>query len=422
MRHLTFASIALLIYCNLVLVEAQQCRSYNRKSGYCVSIMTCPPLLRLLQNNPTVQELRQLQRLTCGFDNQDPKVCCPYSVITPPLSSTSDRLAAPPVKETSAETTPTSTSTTTTKKPLNVNEIEDRQNFSSHSKFALIPKLSECSEVFVTRDRVVGGKHVDHGTYPWMARIGYQYRTGKKLTYYCGGSIINKRYILTAAHCTEGLDEYIPKEVRLGENDVKTETDCNEEYHICSKAEDYKIEKIIPHSNYSTSTKHNDISLIRVDRDISFESYFIKPICLPFLKEYDIENLTLPSGLDSAKAIVAGWGRTVANKNDGSDSLLDVVLPLKTNEECQSIYTRRVIISPKQICAGGEAGMDSCGGDSGGPLITFRSVNAMTKRTKLFQTGVVSYGPVNCGVGGLPGVYARVSQYLDWILENIEPS
>ena len=78
-------------------------------------------------------------------------------------------------------------------------------------------------------------------------------------------------------------------------------------------------------------------------------------------------------------------------------------------------------ISKDQICAGGEAGMDSCGGDSGGPLIAPVNTNEPSKPVKLFQLGVVSYGPVNCGAGGLPGVYARVSQYLKWILDNIEP-
>lgn len=82
------------------------------------------------------------------------------------------------------------------------------------------------------------------------------------------------------------------------------------------------------------------------------------------------------------------------------------------------------------MCAGGLDGMDSCGGDSGGPIAipipikvtTQNPVSAKTKlRPRYFQLGVVSFGPTHCGVGGIPGVYSRVSAYKEWILDNIEP-
>ena len=72
--------------------------------------------------------------------------------------------------------------------------------------------------------------------------------------------------------CREWTFGFHRKTIRLGEFDVRKETDCNTEYGLCSKADDYNIERITGHKNYSTSTKQNDISLIRVDRDITFNS------------------------------------------------------------------------------------------------------------------------------------------------------
>jgi len=103
---------------------------------------------------------------------------------------------------------------------------------------------------------------------------------------------------------------------------------------LCTVPVDYKVEKIITHPLHNTVTKHNDIALIRVTQDINFDNCkswsltdllgiqtysldinvfygiiridFIKPVCLPFLKEY---GLTLPEGLENSNATVAGWGR-----------------------------------------------------------------------------------------------------------------
>lgn len=71
------------------------------------------------------------------------------------------------------------------------------------------------------------------------------------------------------------------------------------------------------------------------------------------------------------------------------------------------------------MCAGGKDGKDSCGGDSGGPLIV--KMQATTYDIRTFQQGIVSYGPKICGIQGLPGVYTRVAYYMDWILDNLKP-
>lgn len=86
--------------------------------------------------------------------------------------------------------------------------------------------------------------------------------------------------------------------------------------------------------------------------------------------------------------------------------------------QCNQVYgSRNVILNEKQMCAGGEKGKDSCNGDSGGPLMTIDHSNKL--QPYMYCAGIVSFGPKACGMEGWPGVYTRVSAYMDWIVENI---
>lgn len=115
---------------------------------------------------------------------------------------------------------------------------------------------------------------------------------------------------------------------------------------------------------------------------------------------------------------VSGWGLT--ETMSFSDNLLMVHLPAITNEECNKAYRRlpkKVKINYKQMCAGGVKGRDACSRDSGGPL---QSPAIYNKNVRFVQYGIVSYGYSRCGTEGIPGVYTKVSYYMDWILDNID--
>lgn len=86
--------------------------------------------------------------------------------------------------------------------------------------------------------------------------------------------------------------------------------------------------------------------------------------------------------------------------------------------ECAKVFNRvsREIID-NQMCAGGNAGEDSCRGDSGGALMG----EQLGTSNNWFAVGVVSYGPSPCGTPGWPGVYTRVGAYVDWILSKVRP-
>lgn len=101
-----------------------------------------------------------------------------------------------------------------------------------------------------------------------------------------------------------------------------------------------------------------------------------------------------------------------------SETLLKVEIPTVPFDKCKNTYSRQANLTHRQLCAGGQNQKDSCQGDSGGPLHLVGTIN---KVAKFIQHGIVSFGPKLCGSEGNPGVYTKVSYYMDWILDNMKP-
>ncbi|CAK9821367.1 unnamed protein product [Anthophora retusa] len=239
-----------------------------------------------------------------------------------------------------------------------------------------------------TQKRIVGGIETQVNQYPWMALMMFRGR------FYCGGSVISSRYVLTAAHCVDRFDPNLIT-VLILEHDRNSTTE--------TETQMFKVDSVIKHSGYSTFNYNNDIALVKLKDSIRFEGK-MRPVCLP-------ERAKTFAGLDG---IVTGWG-AIEESGSISQTLQEVTVPILTNAECRASKYPARKITDNMLCAGSKEGSkDSCQGDSGGPL---HIVNGDTYDV----VGVVSWGE-GCAKPGYPGVYSRVNRYLTWIKHNTEGS
>ncbi|XP_049877529.1 CLIP domain-containing serine protease HP8 [Pectinophora gossypiella] len=353
----------------------------------CITLNECTGLYNQLQRGTNAQLTRLLRSLHCGFQFDQPMICCPPQFKYDTTTSSYD---PPPMSDQPYRPRPS-----------------DQASRNGNAE-SLLPKGKECG--IQNNDRIVGGIGADIDEHPWLALIRYDKPMGSG--FYCGGVLISSRYVMTAAHCVKGQDlptNWRLSQVRLGEWNTSSINDCVMD-DCAHPVQDVPVEETIAHEDYNPqdSNQHHDIALLRLARPAKF-SDFVQPICLPVTPD------TRNKRFEGYNMEVAGWGKTETRSQ--SDVKLKVTVPVVNTNECASVYNRveRQIID-KQLCAGGNAGQDSCRGDSGGALM-----GRTGAAQNWFAVGVVSYGPSPCGTPGWPGVYTRVGAYTDWILSKLRP-
>lgn len=296
------------------------------------------------------------------------------------------------------------------------------------------------------RSRIVGGEIARLQNWPGQAALRLNSDAGNVALYFCGGTAISDRWVLTAAHC---VADYVSKltgpvrdsngtshqgrlEVVLGSGDLTA----------ISQDGIFPVEQVIVHDTYRAAIDEamkieetaerervldrlpsrvgNDIALVRLARP-----WTGAVAQLSLSSDFD------PSASSTAQVRVAGFGKTEQNMTKrrldrfnradgkgelfaGSARLLETAVETVAAAACQSRYAKSVI-GPAQICAGLEqGGSDSCHGDSGGPLVMADARGCPR------QIGIVSWGD-GCAAKQAYGVYTRVSQYADWIQKHAGP-
>ncbi|VVC33685.1 Serine proteases, trypsin family, serine active site,Peptidase S1, PA clan,Serine proteases, trypsin [Cinara cedri] len=235
--------------------------------------------------------------------------------------------------------------------------------------------------------KIVNGKDTRENEFGWAATLS---RRGQ---FYCGGTLITKMHILTAAHCVENFN---PKDltVTIGEHDRKVETGRKSVHHVA---------KIYRHPDFKLSTFDNDIAIVELRDVVSIENPWVRVACLP---------KTAYSTYEGEKGTVIGWGR-LGERKKSSNILQKVDVPIISNEDCKEMGYLPEKITSNMICAGYKEGMsDACQGDSGGPMHRHADSSDV-----LEVIGIVSWGK-GCARENYPGVYTRVANYLEWIMDH----
>jgi len=222
-------------------------------------------------------------------------------------------------------------------------------------------------------ERIVGGVEAGKGDFPYIVQI-------KRGGHYCGGSIVNANWMVTAAHCSVASIsgyEVVAGEHRLNQNEGSEQT--------------RSVAQIIRHPNYNSNTLANDIAVWRVNQAFEFNQFVAAA------------NVAPPGFQSAANVDVAGWG-TLQSGGSLPNVLMRVNVPMVSDASCKQSYGSSEI-HPGMICAG-VGGKDSCQGDSGGPLVSGTTL-----------AGIVSWG-YGCAVAGYPGVYTEVAHFSNWIAQN----
>ena len=251
--------------------------------------------------------------------------------------------------------------------------------------------------------RILNGKHSVYGAWPWLAAI---YTKGPKpndrFELSCGGTLVSKRWIITAAHCVFlfQIDKQRIK-VKLGDH-FRFMVDPYEETFELDDNEAIVFGGI--DKGYDPHRYDNDIAMIKLNRDVKFNSH-VRPICLLKPLHHDV-GLTNPG----SRATVVGWGYYTVGGNSKAFSPLETTVSIHHNSRCNEAVVGR-ILTDNMICARGND-TDACPGDSGGPLMCQADDNRFS------LCGIVSFGRRNtCSVGY--GVYTRTFKFMNTIKSKI---
>ncbi|XP_074712264.1 granzyme K-like [Strix uralensis] len=228
---------------------------------------------------------------------------------------------------------------------------------------------------------IIGGHIVRPHSWPYMAAIQTENLTK------CGGVLVEKQWVLTAAHC------------QLKKSEVRVVLGAHQASIAEKEQQIFEVLQYFPNPQFGTSSMENDIMLLKLNSIAKLNKY--------------VQLLSLPDSCEDIKpgttCKVAGWGVTSSGKP--SKYLQETTLKIVGRKSCERKFRNSTKITNNMLCAAGKYKFlqrDACKGDSGGPLICASR-----------YSGIVSFGK-GCGRRNMPGVYTRLTKkYIDWIKKII---
>ncbi|XP_071082923.1 chymotrypsinogen A-like [Haliotis cracherodii] len=257
-----------------------------------------------------------------------------------------------------------------------------------------VPVYQSCG--IKSSPNIMGGSEAHDGEWSWQVSLQSRSRTSGSSSHFCGGVLINSRWVATASHCV----------IRRFSGMIKVVIGA----HNLRKPSRYQVkigvQSIHMHPKYQNMGSYpNDIALIKLADPVDLRSGFIREVCLP--KPYEVLADESAYSRESG-CWVTGWGMT--SKARYSDVLQEVRIGLVNNTYCAKLW--RGYVNNNHICVGmGDKG--ACRGDSGGPMMC-------SKNGRYYLVGITSWGEESCTEYGYPNIFTRVSNYMKWITDTMK--
>jgi len=244
---------------------------------------------------------------------------------------------------------------------------------------------ADAAQDFRANAEIIGGKTARSGRWPAQVALLYSDEPDNFLAQFCGGSLIGRSYVLTAAHCLDALKDESEVEVLTGTQSLD------------SGGTRHAVETYVIHPDWDPRTSDYDIGIIKLASPATGLKTNV-----PISKSKK-RRMARPGDL----ATVTGWGKVKPSGNVYAADLQQVNVPFVSTATCNARKSYKGEITSRMLCAGyKKGGRDACSGDSGGPLVI--------KKKRRIQAGIVSWG-IGCAKKNKYGVYTDVAYFKGWI-------
>ncbi|XP_067602560.1 granzyme H [Pseudorca crassidens] len=230
-------------------------------------------------------------------------------------------------------------------------------------------------------EEIIGGHEAKPHSRPYMVLVQFLDKESWKR---CGGVLVQKDFVLTAAHCRGSLIN-----VTLGAHNIKKQERTQQMI---------PVRRAVPHPDYDPKSYSNDIMLLQLERKAKGTAA-VRPLSLP-RREVRVKP--------GKACSVAGWGQVAVGTQ--TTTLQEAELTLQEDPVCKSLFPG-YYSQATQICVGDPRKVKTVfKGDSGGPLVCKNVCKNVIQ-------GIFSYGK---STGTSPGVFTKVSHFLPWLKRTMK--